>query len=62
MTGRKPEGGSSESESEAEDGAGKSPGKKVLDLTMAILAMMAISMMAMKMGLVKALVKRYSFK
>ena len=29
MTGRKPEGGSSESGSEAEDGAGKSPGKKV---------------------------------
>ena len=30
MTGRKPEGASSESESEAEDGAGKSPGKKVI--------------------------------
>ena len=29
VTGRKPEGASSESESEAEDGAGKSPGKKV---------------------------------
>ena len=29
MTGRKPDGASSESESEAEDGAGKSPGKKV---------------------------------
>ena len=35
MTGRKPEGGSSESESEAEDGAGKSPGKKVIPSTMA---------------------------
>jgi len=29
VTGRKPDGASSESESEAEDGAGKSPGKKV---------------------------------
>ena len=61
MTGRKPEGGSSESESEAEDGAGKSPGKKVLDLTMAILAMMAISMMAMKMGLARVLARRCLF-
>ena len=30
MTGRKPEGASSESESDPEDGAGKSPGKKVI--------------------------------
>ena len=55
MTGRKPEGGSSESESEAEDGAGKSPGKKVLVLTMAILAMMATKL---RMGQARVLAKR----
>ena len=38
MTGRKPDGASSESESEAEDGAGKSPGKKVKNLLVEIFA------------------------